>query len=36
MILNGSQPDAMTWKMLSRSFPVEWAEQRKMWGVRCI
>jgi hypothetical protein len=33
MILNGSQPDTMTWKMLSRSFPVEWAEQRKMWKV---
>ena len=36
MILDGTQPDDMTWKKLSRSFPVEWAEQRKMWGIRCI
>ena len=36
IILDGTQPDSMTWKNLSSPFPVEWAEQRKMWGVRCI
>ena len=31
MILDGTQPDSMTWKSLSRPFPVEWAEQRKVF-----
>jgi hypothetical protein len=33
IILDGTQPDSMTWKKLSSPFPVEWADQRKMLGI---
>jgi hypothetical protein len=33
LILAGKQPDVMTWKRLSRPFPMEWAEQRERWGI---
>jgi hypothetical protein len=26
-------PDEMVWGELSRPFPVEWEEQRKLWGI---
>jgi hypothetical protein len=32
-ILDGNQPDKMTWKALSRPFPMDWSEQRKLWGI---
>jgi hypothetical protein len=33
MILDGTQPDEMTWRELSRPFPVEWSKQREQWRV---
>lgn len=33
MILDGRQPDVMTWRELRRPFPVEWERQRERWGV---
>ncbi|ABK43737.1 putative bacteriophage-related protein [Magnetococcus marinus MC-1] len=33
-ILNGKQPDEMTWKSLARPFPVEWEGQREQWKMK--
>lgn len=33
IILDGDQPDSMTWKMLSSPFPVEWEEQKSLWDI---
>ncbi|MBF0127557.1 MAG: hypothetical protein HQM02_10150 [Magnetococcales bacterium] len=33
LILDGRQPDCMTWKELRKSFPMLWSEQRKLWGI---
>ena len=32
-ILDGRQPDVLTWRELAKGFPVLWEEQRGMWGV---
>ncbi|WP_130471582.1 hypothetical protein [Candidatus Magnetaquicoccus inordinatus] len=33
MILDGRQPEAMTWRGLAKGFPMEWVEQRRLWGI---
>jgi hypothetical protein len=33
MIVDGRQPDIMTWRVLARPFPSEWGEQRALWGI---
>ncbi|OSM04179.1 hypothetical protein [Magnetofaba australis] len=30
-IINGMQPEGLTWKVLSKPFPVEWERQRELW-----
>ncbi|MBF0098959.1 MAG: hypothetical protein HQM04_13760 [Magnetococcales bacterium] len=32
-ILDNKHPDVLTWRELSRPFPVEWGEQRRLWGI---
>ena len=32
-ILDGRQPDVLTWRELTRPFPVLWEEQRRRWLV---
>ena len=32
-ILNGTQPDHLTWRELSKPFPSEWPKQRERWGI---
>ncbi|MEO5350638.1 MAG: hypothetical protein H7836_13475 [Magnetococcus sp. YQC-3] len=32
-ILDGTQPDVLTWWELARGVPMEWVEQRRLWGV---
>ncbi|MEO5332578.1 MAG: hypothetical protein H7839_11185 [Magnetococcus sp. YQC-5] len=32
-ILDGCQPDAMSWRELTKPFPMLWSEQRKKWGI---
>ena len=32
-ILDGRQPDVLTWRELAKPFPVLWAEQRERWGI---
>ena len=31
-ILNGCQPDGMSYRELAKPFPVEWDGQREKWG----
>ncbi len=33
-ILNNKQPDIMTWRELSKPFPVEWEKQREKWNLQ--
>ncbi len=33
MILDGTQPDVMSWWELAKPFPVEWERQRERWRV---
>ena len=33
LILDGQQPDILTWRELRKSFPVEWPKQREKWGI---
>ncbi len=33
MILDGKQPEAMTWREMAKPFPVEWPKQRRLWGI---
>ena len=33
VILDGNQPNIMTWRELSRPFPAEWEKQREQWGI---
>lgn len=33
MILDGKQPDCLTWRELAKPFPVIWTEQRERWGI---
>ncbi|MEO5334751.1 MAG: hypothetical protein H7839_22270 [Magnetococcus sp. YQC-5] len=33
LILDGRQPDIMTWEELRKSFPMLWSEQRERWGI---
>ncbi|MBF0178055.1 MAG: hypothetical protein HQL63_14595 [Magnetococcales bacterium] len=33
VILDGNQPDVMTWRELAKPFPAEWAQQREQWGI---
>ena len=35
-ILDGCQPDVMTWRELSRPFPMLWVEQREKWGMPVV
>ncbi|MBF0097134.1 MAG: hypothetical protein HQM04_10820 [Magnetococcales bacterium] len=32
-ILDGTQPDVMSWRELAKPFPVEWERQRERWRV---
>ncbi|MEO5335084.1 MAG: hypothetical protein H7839_23985 [Magnetococcus sp. YQC-5] len=32
MILDGTQPEVMTWRELAKGVPMEWVEQRRLWG----
>ena len=32
-IIDGQQPDILTWRELRKPFPVEWGKQREMWGI---
>ncbi len=32
-ILDNRHPDILMWRELSRPFPVEWGEQRRLWGM---
>lgn len=34
MILDGRQPDVMTWRELRKPFPMVWSEQRERWGIQ--
>ena len=34
IILDGQQPDVMTWRELSKQFPAEWPKQRARWGIK--
>ncbi|MBF0310227.1 MAG: hypothetical protein HQL56_11940 [Magnetococcales bacterium] len=31
-ILDGRQPDVLTWRELKNPFPMEWEQQREKWG----
>ncbi|MBF0140577.1 MAG: hypothetical protein HQL74_09895 [Magnetococcales bacterium] len=31
-IIDGQQPDILTWRELRKPFPILWTEQREMWG----
>lgn len=33
LILDGQQPDVLTWRELRQQFPVEWPKQREKWGI---
>ena len=33
LIIDGKQPDILTWRELRKPFPALWTEQRKQWGV---
>lgn len=33
MILDGRQPDVLTWRELRKPFPMLWTEQRERWGI---
>ncbi|MBF0613001.1 MAG: hypothetical protein HQL55_17920 [Magnetococcales bacterium] len=33
MILDGKQPDRMTWRELRKPFPMVWSEQKEKWGL---
>ncbi|MBF0186036.1 MAG: hypothetical protein HQM06_16825 [Magnetococcales bacterium] len=33
MILDGKQPEAMTWRELAKGIPMEWPNQRRLWGI---
>ncbi|MEO5372610.1 MAG: hypothetical protein H7833_21280, partial [Magnetococcus sp. DMHC-1] len=32
-ILDGTQPDVLTWRELAKPFPPEWPKQREQWGI---
>ncbi|MBF0270727.1 MAG: hypothetical protein HQL98_01455 [Magnetococcales bacterium] len=32
-ILDGRQPDVLTWQALKNPFPMEWEQQREKWGM---
>ena len=32
-IIDDRQTDVMTWREMSKPFPSDWTEQRKLWGV---
>ncbi|MBF0108704.1 MAG: hypothetical protein HQL76_05975 [Magnetococcales bacterium] len=32
-ILDGRQPDVLTWRELKNPFPMEWEKQREKWGM---
>ncbi|MBF0285081.1 MAG: hypothetical protein HQL51_11560 [Magnetococcales bacterium] len=32
-ILDDRQPDVMTWRELRKPFPMEWEQQRDVWGI---
>ncbi|MBF0192783.1 MAG: hypothetical protein HQL99_16850 [Magnetococcales bacterium] len=32
-ILDGRQPDVLTWRELKNPFPMEWEQQREKWGI---
>ncbi|MBF0148282.1 MAG: hypothetical protein HQL85_19165 [Magnetococcales bacterium] len=34
MILDGKQPEAMTWRKLAKGFPMEWPKQRRLWSIQ--
>jgi hypothetical protein len=34
LILDGNQPDIMTWRELSKPFSAEWPKQRDLWGIQ--
>ncbi|MBF0295552.1 MAG: hypothetical protein HQL96_10215 [Magnetococcales bacterium] len=33
VILDGRQPDVLTWRELKNPFPMEWEQQREKWGM---
>lgn len=33
-ILDGRQPDVLTWRELIKPFPMLWSEQREKWGIQ--
>ena len=35
-ILDGRQPDVLTWRELARPFPVLWEKQRQRWGMAAV
>ena len=35
-ILNGCQPDGMSYRELAKPFPVEWSLQREKWGFQSV
>ncbi|MBF0341072.1 MAG: hypothetical protein HQL95_08950 [Magnetococcales bacterium] len=35
-ILDGRQPDVLTWQELKHPFPMLWSEQRKRWGIPAL